>query len=95
MSAGRKKSYEIIKRSKRSKDIKGIFSDAGKHKRMAFDDEGRMVVHDAGVAREIEQKFGSKGSKDVVVVEVDDLHPENTGRSTKRIWSINLPWKKG
>jgi len=53
-----------------------------------------MVVHDAGVAKEMDQKYGKGGSKDVVVVEVDDLHPENTGRSTKRIWSINLPWKK-
>ncbi len=91
---GRKKSYEIIKRSKRSKDVKGFFVGAGKHNRMAFDKEGRMVVHDSGVAKEIEQKFGKHGSKDVVVVEVDDLHPENKGRDIKRIWTVNLPWKE-
>ena len=90
----RKKSYEIIKSSTRSKDVKGFFVGGGNHNRMEFDKEGRMVVHDAGVAKEMDQKYGKGGSKDVVVVEVDDLHPENTGRSTKRIWSINLPWKK-
>jgi hypothetical protein len=97
MSVGRKKSYEIIKSSKRSKDIKGLFVGGGKHRRMEFNKEGRMIVHDAGVAKEIDMKYGHKGgSKDVVVVEVDDLRPEHRRTRTKarRVWNIKVPWKK-
>jgi len=97
MSVGRKKSYEIIKSSERSKDIKGLFVGAGQHRKMKFDKYGRMIVHDAVVAKEIDQKYGHKGgSKDVVVVEVDDLRPENkgSGTSARRVWNIRVPWKK-
>lgn len=96
MSVGRKKSYEIIKASKRSKDIKGLRVGAGAHRKMKFDKYGRMVVHDAGVAKEIEKKYGKDGSNDVVVVEVDDLRPEHRETKTRarRVWNIRVPWKK-
>ncbi|MHA2070122.1 MAG: hypothetical protein ACXABY_37625 [Candidatus Thorarchaeota archaeon] len=97
MSIGRKKSYEIIKSSERSKDIKGLLVGAGRHRKMKFDKHGRMIVHDAGVAKEIDQKYGHKGgSKDVVVVEVDDLRPEHRGTKTgaRKVWNIRVPWRK-
>ena len=97
MGVSRKKSFEIIISSKRASDIKGFFVGAGKHKRMKFDKEGRMIVHDAGVAAEINKKYGyDGGSKDVVVVPVDDLRPENKGSRTRsrRVWTIRVPWKK-
>lgn len=97
MSTNRAKSYEIIKSSKRSRDIKGLMVGAGKHRQMKFDKRGRMIVHDASVAKEIDQKYGHKGgSKDVVVVEVDDLRPENRDSRTRarRVWNIRVPWRK-
>jgi len=97
MSVQRKKSYEIIKASERSKDVKGLFVGAGKHREMKFDRSGRMIVHDAGVAKEIDKKFGHDGgTKDVVVVEVDDLRPEHKGTRTnaRRVWNIRVPWKE-
>jgi hypothetical protein len=96
MGVGRKKSYEIIKSSKRSKDIKGLIVGAAKE-RMKFDKEGRMILHDHGKAKEIDQKYGHDGgSKDVVVVPVDDLRPEHKGSKTRsrRVFVINAPWKK-
>jgi hypothetical protein len=97
MGVGRKKSYEIIKSSKRSAPIKGLQVGAGAHREMKFDKSGRMVVHDPGVAAEIDKKYGHDGgSKDVVVVPVDDLRPENKGSRTRsrRVFVINAPWKK-
>ncbi len=96
MGVGRKKSFEIIKSTKRSKDIKGFFSGRG-WKRRKFDNYGRMILHDEGEARAINQKYGHDGgSRDVVVIPVDDLRPENKGTRTRarRVWSIRVPWKK-
>ena len=96
MSVSRKKQFEIIKASKRSKNIKGFIVGRGGGKRLAFGKSGGLILHDAGIANEIEQKYGNEGSKDVVVVEVDDLDTaaENRGgKSTRKSFVINAPWK--
>lgn len=89
----RPKQYEIIKASKRSKDIKGIFAGG---QRLKFGSSGGFITSDVGIAREVEQKYGSEGSKDCVVVEIDDADPsaENRGgRRTRKTYVINAPWK--
>lgn len=97
MGVSRKKQYEIIKASKRAGDIKGlIVGDA--NRRMRFNKEGRMVVHDKTVAHDIEEKYGKGGSGDVVVVEVDDMDPTaplHRGHRSQRVFVVGeLPWKK-
>ncbi len=95
MSVGRKKQYEIHKASKRSKDIKGVIAGG---KRMAFGSSDAFITDDAGVAREIDEKYGEGGSGDAVVVEVDDLDKSqeiHKGKRSRRVWSVGVvPWKK-
>ena len=96
MGVGRKKSFEIIIASKRAGATKGIFVGRG-WKRRKFGKHGRMILHDEGEAKAIDQKYGhAGGSRDVIVVPVDDLRPENKGTRTRarRVWNIRVPWKK-
>jgi len=92
MTVSRKKQYEVMKASKRSKDIKGVIAGG---KRLRFGKSGAFITSDAGVAREIQEKYGPTG--DVVISEIDDadMTQENRGgRRTRKTWSVpELPWK--
>ena len=88
----RKKSWEIVKASKRAKDIKGIIAGG---KKMEFGSSDAMITHDEGIAREVTEKYEKSG--DVVVVEIDDMDPSAEDRGGKRfrkVFVINAPWKK-
>ena len=90
MAVGRKKQYEVMKKSKRSKNIKGVITP---QRRMEFSKDGVFVTRDAGEARAILEKYPD----DVVVNEVDDLDKtqENRGgRRTRKVFSMpKMPWK--
>jgi len=91
MSVQRKKQYEVMKKSKRSKDIKGIITPK---RRMKFSKDGAFITSDAGEAHDILEKYPD----DVIVSEIDSSDPaaENRGGfRSRRVFSVGqMPWKK-
>ena len=93
MTTSRKKQWEIIPRSKRATTVKGLII-GGKRRKLG---SAGMILTDAGEAKEVDQTIGDTGSKDFTVVEIDDADPkaENRGgKRTRKLWIVNLPWKK-
>jgi len=77
-----------------AKRIKG-FHDSKHPERppMMMDRYNRMIVHDDGIAKEMDERFGTKskgGTGEVVVVTTED--PVEQGHT--RSFIINAPWKK-
>ena len=95
-SLNKEKQHEILVTDPEAHaKVKGFVGD--KHPErppMMRDSYGRMVVHDDGVANEINERFGTKskgGTGEVTVVTVDD--PGEPGHNYT--FSVpSLPWKK-
>jgi len=61
---------------------------------MIMDGYGRMVVHDDGIAQEIDDRFGTKakgGTGEVTVVTIDEKREEG---HTYKFAMPEMPWKK-
>ena len=93
MSLNKSKQHEILATTpEAAKRIKG-FHDTKHPERtpMIMDRYNRMIVHDDGIAHEINERFGTKskgGTGEVVVVTTEDP-VFNT-----RTFIINAPWKE-
>lgn len=90
MGANRKKAFEVLpmKRNLMGVEVDGKMYKFGKNPQV-------FTVHDAGVARQIEDMYGSHsktGTGDVVVCEVDNAQ----GLVPRRVFGVpELPWKRG
>ena len=88
------KQYEIIKR-KQNSPIRLRLSDG---RTVPLSQKvNTTVVHDAGLARAIEQEFGHKGGTgDVMVIETDNNHLHESDNKGHRYTFTNLamPWAK-
>lgn len=86
--------YEIVRRTKRAGNLR--LSDGRTVK--LNQKINTTVLHDAGLARAVEQEFGHKGGTgDVMVIETDNNHlhaPENDGHCYTFTVPA-LPWQKG
>jgi hypothetical protein len=90
MATNRKKVFEVLPMKG---DLKGIGVNGKMYK---FGKDAQMfTTQDAGLAKDIEQIYGSHsetGSRDVVVCEVDN----GAGLTPRRVFSVPvLPWKRG
>ena len=87
-----RKTYEIIKAT-RNESLKGVEVDGKKYN---FGRLGNMRISDPGVAKAIEQKWGSytKGAtKEVVVAEVEHAHDFERGHKYSHSFP-GMPWHK-
>jgi len=93
-SLNKKKKHEILVNDPEAHArVKGFYDDKHPERPMIMDSYGRMVVHDDGVANEINERFGTKskgGTGEVTVVTVDDPEPGHSYTFSVPI----LPWKK-
>jgi len=75
--------------------VKGFHDDKHPEKTpMIMDGYGRMVVHDDGIAQEIDDRFGTKakgGTGEVTVVTIDEKREEG---HTYKFAMPEMPWKK-
>ena len=85
-SGSRKKRFEVVAATTRP----DLHIDVGKVERK-FGTSG-MIINDPGEAEAIDQKYGSKGTKEVVVMGVDDI-PREPGH--KYQFTVpEMPWKR-
>lgn len=90
------KSYEILVSTPEAHaKVKGFYDD--KHPErppMMLNKYGQAVIHDSGIAQEIQQRFGAKkygGDGSVTVVPVH----ATVGREKRKQFSFpRIPWKK-
>ena len=93
-SLNKKKQHEILVTDpKAHARVKGFVDDKHPERTpMMLDTYGRMIVHDDGIAHEIEERYGRKGGGgdgSVVVVTTEDPI-ENT-----RTFTVgHMPWKE-
>jgi len=85
-SGSRKKRFEVIPATTRP----DLHIDVGKGERK-FGSSG-MVISDPGEAEAIDQKYGSKGTREVVVMGVDDVVQESG--HTYQFSFMGVPWAK-
>jgi len=85
----RKKGFEIIKGKTDTPDVIEVGG-----KKVKFDKNGLAVVHDKGLADDIEAVYGAHsktGDKSVFVCEVDNP----SDRLPRKTWSFSrIPWKE-
>ena len=96
MSLKKSKQHEILATTpEAAKRIKGFHDTKHpEHTPMIMDKYNRMIVHDDGIAHEINERFGTKskgGTGEVVVVTTED--PTEQGH-TRTHTVPELPWKK-
>jgi hypothetical protein len=96
MSLNKKKQHEILVNDPEAHArVKGFVDDKHPEKPpMMLDTYGRAIIHDDGIAQEINDRFGTKskgGDGSVVVVTTE----EPTEQGHPRTFTVPaLPWKK-
>lgn len=94
MGLNKKKQHEILVVDPEAHaKVKGFVDDKHPEKPMIMDTYGRMVVHDDGIAKEINERFGTKskgGTGEVTVVTTEE--PVEQGH-TRTFRVPKMPWK--
>ena len=83
-SGSRQKRFEVIRATARP----DLHIDVGRGER-EFGGSG-MIINDPGEAEAIDQKYGSKGTREVVVMGVDDV-PKESGHTYQFLFR-GVPW---